>query len=179
LLHNPANDQTNSDEDIISLTEEIELMNCVLFTAAAAAAADDDDDDGGGGDGGVGDGGGDGDGDGVDDDDGGGDDDNDGVGGGVGDDNDCGDDVSTSSSDISSERIDISSQAQQTAQLSITSTRPVSPGMTARELYKTVVQYIKCELTEMRETAIVAFGHASELALRYSLTHPPTHPPTH
>ena len=153
LLHNPANDQTNSDEDIISLTEETELMNCVLFTAAAAA--DDDDDDDGGGDGGGG----------VDD----------GDGGGVGDDNDCGDDVSTSSSDISSERIDISSQAQQTAQLSITSTRPVSPGMTARELYKTVVQYIKCELTEMRETAIVAFGHASELALRYSPTHTPTH----
>jgi len=45
--------------------------------------------------------------------------------------------------------------------------RPVSPGMTARELFKTVVQYIKCELAEMRETAIVAFGHANELAFRY------------
>jgi len=39
--------------------------------------------------------------------------------------------------------------------------------MTARELFKNVVQYIKCELTEMRETAIVAFGHANELAFRY------------
>jgi len=44
--------------------------------------------------------------------------------------------------------------------------RPVSPGMTARELFKSVVQYVKCELSEMRETAIVAFGHANELAFR-------------
>ena len=49
----------------------------------------------------------------------------------------------------------------------LTMTRPVSPGMTARELFKNVAQYIKCELTEMRETAIVAFGHANDLAFRY------------
>ena len=48
----------------------------------------------------------------------------------------------------------------------LTVPRPVSPGMTARELFKNVVQYMKCELTEMRETAIVAFGHANELAFR-------------
>ena len=51
----------------------------------------------------------------------------------------------------------------------LTVPRPVSPGMTARELFKNVVQYIKCDLTEMRETAIIAFGHANELALRYHL----------
>ena len=42
--------------------------------------------------------------------------------------------------------------------------------MTARELFKTVVQYIKCDLTEMRETTVVAFGHANELAFKYSIT---------
>jgi len=49
--------------------------------------------------------------------------------------------------------------------------RPVSPGMTARELFKTVAQYIKCDVTEMRETAIVAFGHANELAFRFDMIH--------
>jgi len=50
--------------------------------------------------------------------------------------------------------------------LTTVTARPVSPGLTAREMFKNVAQYIKCELTEMRETAIVAFGHANELAFR-------------
>lgn len=44
--------------------------------------------------------------------------------------------------------------------------RPVSPGMTARELFKSLTTYIKCEVTEMRETAVVGMGHINPPVFR-------------
>lgn len=41
----------------------------------------------------------------------------------------------------------------------IVASHPVSPGMTAREMFKSLTAYIKCEVMEMRETAVVGMGH--------------------
>ena len=61
---------------------------------------------------------------------------------------------SSASSPDTPERFDISS-------------RPVSPGMTARELFKNLTSaYIKCEVAEMRETTVFGLGHINPSAFR-------------
>lgn len=44
--------------------------------------------------------------------------------------------------------------------------RPISPGMTARELFKTVIHYLRNDVTELRETAIIGLGHSNPLSFR-------------
>ncbi|ESO09038.1 hypothetical protein HELRODRAFT_109994 [Helobdella robusta] len=47
-----------------------------------------------------------------------------------------------------------------------TTIRPVSPGLSAREMFRNLMTYLKCDIAEMRETTVFALGHINYLAFR-------------